>query len=206
MVETATTASPKAKAERKVVIRLDRTRPYSTVHGDRTQEDPMHGVFFFQNDLPFDANGNLMPIPEEMEKVFKGPDVDGKETTYHPLWTQARRDKLKTKQKRVKKAQDEADQEILNQEELEAPADPTEDVNLESWLLGEAQYPFYMLARATQQRFHVKVHTMRALVECLVMDEKIVLEPDVDPRLMRLLDQRADPRLAAGYRPRAEQA
>lgn len=206
MAETATTASPKAKADRKVVIRLDRTRHYATVHGDRTREDPMHGVFFFQNDLPFDAQGNLIPIPEEMEKPFKGLDVDGKETLYSPLWTQARRDKLKTKQKRVKKAQEEAEQEVLNQEEMEAPADPTEDVNLESWLLGEAQYPFYMLARATLQRFHVKVHTMRALVECLVMDEKIVAEPDVDLRLIRLLDQRADPRMSAGYKPRQEVA
>lgn len=205
MVETATTAAPKAKAEKKIIIRLDRTRPFASVHGDRTPEDPLYRVAFMQGDLPFDSEGNLIPPPDEQEVKFKGLNVDSQEVWYHPLWTEARRDKLKQKTKRVRKATEEAERELLDAED-DVPADPSEDVNLESWLRGEVQYPFYMLARACQLRFHVKIHTMRALVDCLVLDEKIVAEPDVDLRLIRLLDQKADPRLSAGYRPRREVA
>jgi hypothetical protein len=196
----------KSKPEKKIIVRLDRTRSHGSVHGERTPEDPMHSVAFMQGGLPFDTSGNLVGPPEKPEETFRGLNVDGEEVTYRPLWTEEMREKLKAKIKRLKRAADDAEIELANQEPLEAPVDPVEDVNLESWLRGEVQYPFYMLSRAVQQRFHVKCVTMRSLIETLVLDEKIVPEIDVEVRLIRLLDQKVDPRLASGAQPRREVA
>lgn len=38
-------------------VRLDRSKDFSTVHGERPPGDPHAGVFFFQDGLPFNAQG-----------------------------------------------------------------------------------------------------------------------------------------------------
>ena len=40
--------------------RLDRSRYHSTVHGERTPDDPMASVHYYQDGLPFDSAGHLV--------------------------------------------------------------------------------------------------------------------------------------------------
>ena len=73
-------------------------------------------------------------------------------------------------------------------EDEETEEKPSEDeVNFEAWLRGEADYETFILFPAWAKRKGRKHTKLRDLVEDLVLDEKIVSEDDVTPRLRGLL-------------------
>lgn len=181
------TIARRAPAAADPLIRIDRTRPMSTVHGDRTPDDPHYRVHFMQQGLPFDANGRLIPDDGKTEP-FKGL-VEGVVTTFHPLYTPAMRELVQKKLDRLKKGipvqPEELDPELDPEGELQAAS---EDVNLESWLRGEAQYPAGLIFAACKKRFHKNHVTLRSVIDDLVNEEKIIPEADVATSLLRLLD------------------
>jgi len=169
------------------VVRLDRTKPYGTVHGDRTPDDPYYRVHYWQRGLPFDANGILVPDDQRTEP-WPGI-VEGKTIMFQPLYTRAMREELEKRIARMMRSQKEAEAERDAPEAIEAPVDPAEEVNLESYLRGEVDYPFFQLKKAAEARFHKRYNRLRTIIEDLVYEEKVLPEMEVHPNILRKLDQ-----------------
>lgn len=155
-------------------LRLDRSRHYSTVHGERSPDDPIAGVHFFQDGLPFDA-----------QEVF----VDGFLDDANDKGGKARA----LVERRLRKLQGQAT--VADAEAEEIAGDPPlpgqkkedgNDLNLVAWARGDAQYLFALVRDAIANRYSQKVKDQRGAVECL-LDEKVVTEADLSPTFKQLL-------------------
>lgn len=157
-------------------LRMDKSKAYSTVHGERTPDDPHAGIHFYQDGLPFNAQGFYVA-----GKLDETSDPDGK--------LQA------LVERRLRKLEDKAlpaDADADLQDEIAAANAPTgkgggDDVNLEAWARGESQYIFGEVRAAIKKRFGLNVKDAKAAVECLALDEKIVPEEALAPAYKQLL-------------------
>jgi hypothetical protein len=185
------------------VIRLDRSKAYSECHGERTPDDPHHGVHYWQGGrlgehivlLPFDAQGELVPDDGRTEDYQgAGFDPQGKAAVvkYKPLYDDKMRRYLAAKVKRMKEAvaplTAPAD-EIT--EDLAAPGDVADEVNFVSWLRGEVQYQPHILRKAAKARYSKNYSKIGDIVVDLVLDEQIVGEDHVCDALRIHLPKRA---------------
>jgi hypothetical protein len=167
-----------------LTLRLDSSKKnISEVHGDRTPDDPHYRVCYWQDELPFDARGELVP-----DDGKTGPWiglVEGKQVEFFPLYTPERRQKRDAKLARLNSGKAAIEAEV----DIPAPVkgDSDDDVNLESWLRGEVDYEQFALLKAAKTRYSRNYTRLRDLVEDLVYDEKIVPEDQVAPRLIRML-------------------
>lgn len=182
-------------------IRLDKSKPYGTCHGERVPDDPHYRVHFWQGGrmnghhitLPFDVDGELVPDDGKTEP-YQGMGLRGDGSsgpvTYQPLYTKAMREYLAAKLKKV------AAVAAAGVPEIEEPGDsepdengaaPEDEVNLVDWLTGKAKYQPHLLRAAIQKRFSRK-HTKTAeMVIDLVLDEKLVPEDQVCAELAKYL-------------------
>lgn len=180
------------------IIRLDRSRPFSECHGERTPEDPHYRVHFWQGTrvngktvlLPFDSNDVLVE-DEGHDKPFQGI-VEGKPVSFHPLYTDEMRELVALKKKRLldaKTRKQPADDEgpTLDDEDQPDGESDGDDVNFPSWLRGEARYTPQVLRAAAKKRFSKNYAQIGELVTDLVLDEKIVPENEVCPALAKHL-------------------
>lgn len=156
------------------VLRLDTSRDYSTVHGERAPDDPMAGIHFFQDGLPFDSR-----------EVF----VDGFLNDANDKGGKIRA----LLERRLRKLQ--GQQTAADAEAEEAAGDPPlpgakkedgNDLNLVAWARGDANYLFGQVRDAIASRFSQKVKDTHGAVECL-LDEKVVTEADLSPAFKQLL-------------------
>lgn len=168
-----------------VTLKLDRSKKFSEVHGDRTPEDPHYRVCYWQDDLPYDAREDLVADDGKTNPWIGS--VEGKPIEFFPLYTAARRTKVTAKLERLKNAKRQVEEVVETDEESEATTDPSDDVNLVSWLKGDVDYPQFALLKAAKNRYHRNFTRLRDLVEDLVYDEKLVPEESVAPRLIKML-------------------
>jgi hypothetical protein len=169
------------------MIRLDRSRPFQTIHGDRTQGDPHYNVHFFQGNLPFDAQGALVPPDPDRAKPWVSKDSEGKPITCYPLYNEQMTKVLEAKLKRAAavKAKDEVDDE--EEDASEKLVNLADEVNLEAWLRGQAKYEPHLIYAACKQRYHRSFTRLREVVEELVYDLKLVPEAEVSTDILRHL-------------------
>lgn len=172
------------------VLRLDRSKQFATEHGDRQLDDPLHPVHFWQDGLPFDAGGVL--VPDDGKKTQWQIVIEGLPVTVKPLYDEKMRLKATRKLTRLKnkeKVEPEAD-ELADDDEIAHARDlASDDVNLESWLRGQAEYEPFMIFAACRRRYSKNYTKLRDVVEDLVMDDKLVPESEVAGHLLRLLDR-----------------
>lgn len=179
-------------------IRLDKSKPFSECHGERTPDDPHYHVHYWQGGpvgkaivlLPFNSQGELVPDDGKTEP-YMGGNVDGKPVQHYPLYNQAMRDLVERKLKRLNAAKNEgpADEDapaVLDGEQLSS-ADPADDVDFGAWLRGEARYQPTLLRAAAKQRFGKAYREIGPMVFDLVFDEKIVPEDQVCAELAKHL-------------------
>lgn len=179
-------------------IRLDRSKTFSTVFGDRLPNDPHYRVAFSQDGLPFDHDGELVPDDNKLDgDRWMAKNSEGKDVEHQPLWTSKMRERLAKKIQRMEQALARPDEpETIDEESPdEAKAAAAREVNLEMWLRGEARYEAVLLFAAARERFKKRYDKIGELVVDAVVDEKIVPEEAVCPALKRFLDQMA-PRAA----------
>lgn len=171
------------------IIRMDPSKKYSTVHGDRTPDDPHYRVHFMQGGLPFDSNQLLVP-DDGKTAAFAGIAPDGKPTMYPPLYDAKMRAALKVRTDRAVsgKAAPSKVEEVSEHDDDEVKRELSEGVNLVSWLRGEEDFEAHMIFAACAERYGRRHTKLRSVVEDLVLDEKIVAETEVAPHLMRLID------------------
>lgn len=173
------------------VIRLDKSKIFSECRGERTPDDPHYKVHFWQGtrvgkdiiSLPFDAHGVLVPDDGKSES-WEAHDNENKVVVFHPLYTQAMRDLVKRKLERmtnanVKPTAAEIEAAAIEEDQDAQARDTSEDVNLASWLRGEARYEWNEIKAAAKRRYSKNYTGKRELVVDLVLDEKVVGEGEV---------------------------
>lgn len=145
-------------------LRLDRGRDFSSVHGERAPGDRHATVHFYQDLLPFDAQGFLL---------MDHPDV-----TENPKLVALVERKLK-KLEKTKPVAAEDDTDALSDDDNDVDGDDDEDddvqepVNLEMWARGEAEYPWQEISNAIAIRFKRRVPSKQAAIEFLI-EERVV--------------------------------
>lgn len=165
-----------------------KTGAYSTIHAsERTPEDPWFSVVYMQDDLPFDANGNLVK-DDNRTAPFQGMGPDGKPITYHPLWTDAMRKTRDRKMRKIIEMQKSkstvADDEPEDAEIEEIRSDA---VNINDWLMGDMDYRWELVQRAIKRRFSVSLPSVSEGVRFLVYEAKIMARENIADKYKRYL-------------------
>lgn len=144
-----------------LVVRMDRSRDFSTVHGERLPGDRHAKVFFYQDRLPFDAAGVL---------IHDHPDVLEDETL---------KERVALMQKRAAKRAKDApgDEDADNNGEDGEPV----TVNLVSWARGEEKFPWQDLSNAIARRFSKRVSNKRDALELLVEEHVVSVGQLAEP-------------------------
>ncbi|MGA2129819.1 MAG: hypothetical protein ABSG76_27115 [Xanthobacteraceae bacterium] len=134
---------------------LDRSKPFGTVHGDLKD-----GVHFWQDGLPFDAQGKLAGASLTDEQ-------------------RVRAERLARKSARLAPRQAAAAGAV---DEEQAP--DAGDVNLEAWLRGDAKYLYDAVRTAIRGRYQKDCPSIGDAVEFLVFEVKLVDRKLVAKRLL----------------------
>jgi hypothetical protein len=191
-----------------LTIRLDKARPYSTCHGDRTRDDPHYKVHFWQGGrfgkeiilLPFDSNGDLLP-DDGLREPYQGAGIDPKGmpclVMYPPLYDEKQAAYLKARLDRVNKVAQENASTAPQLEDEHGDDDglghtPAEDlVDFKAWLLGETRYAPHLIRSAMKKKYHLVQNDISEIVRELVLEHKIVPEDQVCADLARALKKAA---------------
>lgn len=148
-----------------VVIRIDRSRDFSEVHGDRPPGDTHAKVFFYQDGLPFGADGKLVTNHPEIEESPR-------------LKRMVERLSEKAAKKR-RSAPGDFEDEDEEDRDLEASADEDENeddgapVSLEAWARGTMDYKWQDVSDAIAGRFSKRATNKKNALEILI-EERVI--------------------------------
>lgn len=185
--ETKQRAAPPAQT---LTLRLDKTKPYSTIHGERQPDDPHYIVHYQQDGLPFDVQGKLVP-DDNRRTPYTALDADGKPVQHKPLYDDKRAEKARRKLDRLNRAStapvEETDAEDDPGAAAAERAEAAESVNFESWLRGEARYEHWQLVAAFEARFSRKTQKESDMVIEMVGDEHLVPEDELAPFAAKIM-------------------
>jgi hypothetical protein len=160
-------------------LRMDKSRPFGTVHGERAPGDKHQFAHFQQDGIYYDAHG--LHLEELVEDDKTRALVE-------------RRLKRQAKAAPKEKAADAGDSD--NDEDLDpasngAGSDSSDDVNLEAWLRGEAQYHWFRITKLVRERYHQNITKLIDMIEFLVEDEKVITVSELAPEYAKLLKPQA---------------
>lgn len=172
MSDTSQQQTPSARAPKEQVenapVRMDRSRSFSTVHGDRTPDDFYAEVHFFQDGLPFNAEGVMMAdkINRKDEKLMALAER-----------MQNRANALLAKR-------------IERGDTDERKADPDDGVvNLEYWLRGERRYQWPDVSNRIAAVYKKRVTSIKDAIEFLVDDQRLIQRDHVAKEFQKHLEQ-----------------
>lgn len=188
------------------VIRLDKSKGFSTNHGDMLPDDPLYRVRFWQGGtlvyqgkkhtvlLPFDIEGELVPPEEGFQEPTKGKDAEGKDVTYKPLYTPLMKMYLEARKRRaaqvasVPSNEPQLEDDGDGDEDMLGGAGATDEVNLQAWLRGEVEYQPHAVRKAAQERYAVSKTRIADLVVELVLDHKLVPESQLGQKWKAVIE------------------
>lgn len=159
-------------------LRMDRSRPYGEVHGERAPGDVHANVHFFQDNMPFDAQGLLVYDAITDDEVKKVADRKLKKLSSKDAPAEVEDDG---------DGDDDNDASPSSTDAASAASVTPGDVNLESWLRGEANYQWSKITKVVRERYHQNISKQADMVAFLVLDEKVIPENQVAADLMALL-------------------
>lgn len=159
-------------------VRMDKSRDFATVHGERVPGSPHANVHFYQNGLPFDSQGILIHDHDDFELGKDKPSA-------HALMIRARAENLIQKAaKRVKPAGESG---VAAEDEIEEDGDKG-PANLEQWARGEVRVPWPEVTQAIARRFSKRVSNKRDAIELLVV-ERVVAKGELSDEHRKLIDE-----------------
>jgi len=161
-----------------VTIRLDESRPYSEVRGERAPDDPHYHVAYFQDGLPFNVNKVLVPEDTVRTAPWESTDVEGKKVLHRPLYNDNTRKIVQRKIELLEKGQSER---VVIDEHSDSSMQEaaSQEVNFSSWLRGEIDYQWWQLKAAAKVRFHKNYTNRSELIFDAVYDERVIPENQV---------------------------
>lgn len=148
------------------VIRMDRSRAHSSIHGERPAGDRHSKVFFYQDGLPFGADGVL--VADHLD-IVESEELQAK---------------VAMLMKRAIKRQQEAPGDEENEENEAASDGP---VNLDAWARGEEQPQWQQVSQTIARRFSKRVGNKRDALELLIA-EKVVTIGALSKEHKKILD------------------
>lgn len=183
-IENTEGASPVMETPK---IRMDKSRPHSTVHGERGPGDPHAGIHFYQDGLPHDAQGFL---------ILDGPDYEGdspqakknrdvaarKVSKFMAKSNKARAAAMADGGPEMPRGIDQVDED--DDEELEDEGEP---VNLSAWVRGEQQVEWNEVTQEIARRYKKRVASIADAVPFLVK-EGICPANEVAKKFKKFLD------------------
>jgi hypothetical protein len=181
--ETAAPSAP-AAPKKPVIVRMDKSRDYANVHGDRPAGDPDIDLHYTQDSLPFDAHGRLLLNHHSIESDPK------KQKKVEVLLLKA----MKRQEANPGDRDPEDDDEI--EENLDDTfADPKEEdddgegpINLSDWAAGTAQYPWQDISNALASRYATRVMNKKQALELLIR-ERVTTPGQLSKSNRRTLEQ-----------------
>jgi hypothetical protein len=148
-----------------VVVRMDRSRDFATVHGDRVAGDPLVSVFFFQDQLPYSAQGILLwdhPLVQKDQALIK------------------RAAKLLRRAVKLRQQDPEDDEDDDNDDEDEDDEDEEEQdeygpapVNFKKWAAGLQEVQWQEVSNAIARKYFKRVKNKHDALELLVAEGEI---------------------------------
>lgn len=150
---------------------LDKSRDFGTLHGDRGQGDPDHGVHFMQDGLPLDAQGFLVAHHATLQG-------ESKEAT-------KLRELAERKLKRAIKVQQRIEDEGSGAEDDEG-GDGDAPINLEAWARGTERVEWNDVTQTIAQRYKKRVGSKVDALEFLI-EEKVVAFDQLSPAHQKIL-------------------
>lgn len=171
-------------------VRMDKSRAYSTVNGDRAPGDKHAAVFFFQDGIPADAGGFFIFDHPDMER--KGPDGDKARKAAERKIKKALTQQAKEPPKPARAESDVDDDDDLEEREAGADGDDAEDdlldpINLEAWLRGEQDVEWQEVTQEIARRYKVRKSNIADAVEFLVK-EGVVPKAQLRKKFQRFAD------------------
>lgn len=160
-------------------LRLDRSRPFSTIHGERAPGDPHQLAQSLQDGIHFDSHG--LHIDELI-----GDDPKLRALVDRKLKRQIKASAPEAEGSDADDADDGAD------DTGKTGGDNGGDVNLEAWLRGEANYPWFQITKTVRERHSQNITKMFDMLEFLVGDLKIVPESELKPEFAEQLKPKQD--------------
>jgi hypothetical protein len=160
-------------------LRMDRSRGYGTVHGERPPGDLHQNTHFFQDNMPFDAHGFLILDAIDDPKIKAIAERKLKKLPTAPPAAEGDSDGA---------GEDDSDPATTEAVGQQKPtATNSSEVNLEAWLREEVSYPWNLITRTMRDRYHQNMSKQHDVIQFLVEDEKVVPEDQVGPSLRKFL-------------------
>jgi hypothetical protein len=153
-------------------LRLDRSRPHGTIHGERAPGDRHQLAHFTQDGITFDAQG--FHIDELIEDDKTRALVD-------------------RRLKKVGAPKPDADDAGGSDDADNDPAPPgagsaaSTDVNLEAWLRGEEKYEWFLITKTVRERYSQNISKAVDMIEFLIEDMKVIPLSELAPEFAKHL-------------------
>jgi hypothetical protein len=148
-------------------VRMDRSRAYNTIHGERGPGDKHAGVMFRQDGIPADASGYF--IFDHPDMLEPGPEGDKRrkaaEKKIAKAIVQAAKAPPPPPPSRADSDEDEDEAPAQDEEE-----DLLEPINLEAWLRGEQQVEWQEITQEIARRYKKRVAKIEDAVLFLVKE------------------------------------
>lgn len=150
-------------------VRMDRSRAYATVHGERGPADRYAAVQFIQDGLPFDAQGFCIIDHPDIQKP--GPEGDKLRATLERKLKKAAALKAKERPRPTAPAEgDDDDEATASADEDEGDDDELEPINLEAWLRGEQDVEWQEVTQEVARRYKKRIAKIEDAVDFLVSE------------------------------------
>lgn len=164
-----TNGEPQAAPVAPPKVRMDRSRAYSTIHGERGPGDKHAGVMYRQDGIPCDASGYFIFDHEDM--LEKGPEGDKRRKAaakkIERALIQAAKAPPPPPPSRADADGDEDENEVEKENEEE---DLLEPINLEAWLRGEQQVEWQEVTQEVARRYKKRISKIEDAVSFLVKE------------------------------------
>jgi hypothetical protein len=188
VIDGAPQAAPMAPPK----VRMDRSRTFSTVHGERGVDDPHRGVVFIQDGIPCDASGFFIFDHPSMQE--KGPEGDRrrKMAEKHIKRAMAQAAKAKPKAERAAPADDDDDDEVDGMPKNEGENDDDDDgllspVSLGEWLRGGQEVVWNDVSQEIARIYKKRIAKIEDAVAFLVK-EGVCTKGELRPKFKKFAD------------------
>jgi hypothetical protein len=168
-------------------VRMDRSRAFATVNGDRSPGDRHASVFFIQDGIPADAGGFF--IFDHPDMARKGPDGDKARKAAERKIKKALTQQAKEPVRQVAPGDDadEDDEGVAEVDKEDEDEELLEPINLEAWLRGEQQVEWQEISQEIARRYKKRVAKIEDAVGFLVK-EGVVPKAQLKPKFQKFAD------------------
>jgi hypothetical protein len=181
-----TNGEPQAAHVAPPKVRMDKSRAFSTIHGDRVPGDPHCGVMYYQDGIPVDAEGYFIFDHPDMNK----PGAAGEKLRKAAAKKIERQLKIDAKKPpKPVRAESEDDEEDVD---AEGEGDKEEEelldaVSLDAWLRGEQEVEWNDVSQEIARRYKKRIAKIGDAVEFLVK-EGVVSKPQLRKAFQKFVD------------------